>query len=156
MSGSYNRATLIGHLGGDPTSATTNDGRAVVSFGLATSESWTDKASGERRERTQWHRIVIFHEGLGKVATTYLRKGSKVMIEGQIQTRKYKDRAGVERSVTEIVLQAFGGTLLLLDGRQVEVAGARGGGGGSGGVGSGGGWGGASSGSADLDDDVPF
>ena len=110
-----NKATLIGRLGRDPEVRHTASGDRVVSFGLATSESWKDKNTGERKERTEWHNIVIFNEGIGKIAEQYLRKGSKVHLEGQIQSRKYTDKEGVERTSYEIVLQRFRGELILLD-----------------------------------------
>lgn len=117
MAGSMNRATLIGHLGADPESRSFQSGGKVVNLRLATSESWTDKQTGERKDRTQWHQVAIFNEGLGKVAEQYLRKGSKVLIEGQIETRKWQDQQGQDRYTTEIVLRPYGGTLILLDGR---------------------------------------
>jgi single-strand DNA-binding protein len=110
-----NRATLMGRLGRDPEIRHTQSGDRVVSFGLATSERWKDKATGERKERTEWHNIVIFNDGLGKIAEQYLRKGSKVYLEGQIQSRKYQDKEGVERTAYEIVLTRFGGEIRLLD-----------------------------------------
>lgn len=115
MAGSVNKAILIGHLGRDPETRRMSNGNAVVSFSLATSESWRDKTTGERKEKSDWHNVVIFNEGLGKVAEQYLKKGSKVYIEGQLQTRKYTDRDGNERSVTEIVLQQYRGEMTLLD-----------------------------------------
>lgn len=114
MSGSVNRVTLIGNLGRDPEVRRMNSGDSVVSFSLATTDSWKDK-SGERQERVTWHNIVVFNEGLGKVAESYCKKGSKVYIEGQLQTRKYTDKDGNERQTTEIVLQRFRGELTLLD-----------------------------------------
>lgn len=114
MSGSVNRVTLIGNLGRDPEVRRMNSGDSVVSFSLATTDSWKDK-SGERQERVTWHNIVVFNEGLGKVAEAYCKKGSKVYIEGQLQTRKYTDKDGNERQTTEIVLQRFRGELTLLD-----------------------------------------
>ena len=115
---SLNRAILIGHLGKDPKATALPSGGKVVSFSLATSESWKDKQTGERRERTQWHNVVIFNEGLGKIAETYLRKGAQVYLEGQIETRKYTDTSGAERYTTEIVLRAYQGELKLLDKRE--------------------------------------
>ena len=112
-----NRASLIGRLGKDPESRSMQNGGAVVSFSIATAETWKDKSSGEKRERTQWHNIVIFNEGLGKVASQYLRKGHKVFIEGAIETRKWTDKEGKERYSTEIVLKQFNGQLILLEGR---------------------------------------
>jgi single-strand DNA-binding protein len=117
MSASVNKCILIGHLGRDPEIRAMTNGDKVASFSIATSETWRDKASGERKERTEWHNVVIFNENLAKVAEQYLRKGSKVYLEGQLQTRKYQDRDGHERSVTEIVLQRFRGELTLLDGK---------------------------------------
>jgi single-strand DNA-binding protein len=117
MAGSVNKVILVGNLGRDPEVRTTQDGRKIVNFSVATSESWKDKNSGERREKTEWHRVVIFNENLGRVAEQYLRKGSKVYIEGQLQTRKYTDQAGVEKYSTEVVLQNFRGDLTLLDSR---------------------------------------
>jgi len=121
MSGSINKAILIGNLGGDPEQRAMQDGRPVVNFNVATSETWKDKATQEKRERTQWHRVVIFSERLCKVAIDYLKKGSKVYIEGQIQTRKWKDKDGIERYSTEIVLQGFSANLTLLGGRQGQA-----------------------------------
>jgi len=115
MSGSINKVILIGHLGRDPEVRRMNSGDSVVSFSLATTESWKDKQSGERRDKTEWHNIVIFNEALGKVAEAYCKKGSKVYLEGQLQTRKYTDKDGNERQTTEIVLQRFRGELTLLD-----------------------------------------
>jgi single-strand DNA-binding protein len=121
-----NKAIIVGNLGKDPEARSMNNGKEVVSFSVATSESWKNQA-GERQERTEWHNIVIFNEGLGKVAKSYLRKGSKVYIEGQIQTRKWKDQSNNDRYTTEIVLQAFNGALVLLDKRE-EGSGSGGGG----------------------------
>jgi single-strand DNA-binding protein len=116
MGGSVNKVTLVGHLGADPEQRRLPDGRPVVNFSVATSESWKDKGSGERKERTEWHRIVIFSEGLCGIAMQYLRKGSKVYLEGQLQTRKWEDqRSGVERYSTEVVLQMYKSELVLLD-----------------------------------------
>jgi single-strand DNA-binding protein len=126
MAGSVNKVILIGNLGADPEVRHTQDGRPVVNLRLATSESWRDKASGERRERTEWHRVVIFNENFCRVAEQYLRKGSKVYLEGQLQTRKYTDQSGVEKFSTEIVLQQFRGELTMLDGRASSEAGAGG------------------------------
>jgi single-strand DNA-binding protein len=128
MAGSINKVILIGNLGADPEVRHTQDGRPVVNLRLATSESWRDKATGERRERTEWHRVVIFNENFCRVAEQYLKKGSKVYIEGQLQTRKYVDQAGVEKFSTEIVLQQFRGELTMLDGRGSAEAGAGAGG----------------------------
>lgn len=115
MSGSVNKVILVGNLGRDPDIRKTQDGRPVVSFSLATGESWKDKTTGERKERTDWHTVVIFNEGLCKVAEQYLKKGSKVYVEGAQMTRKWTDKNGVERYSTETVLQAFRGQLTMLD-----------------------------------------
>ncbi len=117
MAGSVNKVILVGNLGRDPEIRTTQDGRKIANFSLATSERWKDRNSGEQRERTEWHRVVIFNEGLVGVAENYLRKGSTVYIEGQLETRKWTDQSGAERYSTEIVLRAFKGTLTLLGGR---------------------------------------
>ena len=115
MAGSLNKVLLIGNLGADPEVRSTTDGRPVVNLRLATTESWRDKASGERRERTEWHRVTIFNENICRVAEAHLKKGSKVYIEGQVQTRKYTDQQGAERFITEIVVQNYKGELTLLD-----------------------------------------
>ncbi|MDP9137592.1 MAG: single-stranded DNA-binding protein [Pseudomonadota bacterium] len=117
MAGSVNKVLLIGNLGADPEVRRTQDGRPIVHLSLATSENWRDKQSGERKERTEWHRVVIFNENLAKVAEQYLKKGAKVYIEGQLQTRKYTDQQGVEKYSTEVVLQNYRGELTMLDGR---------------------------------------
>lgn len=117
MSGSVNRVILIGNLGNEPEVRNLPSGGKVVNLSIATSESWRDKNSGERKERTEWHRVAIFSEGLAKVAEAYLHKGSKVYIEGSLQTRKWTDQAGVEKYSTEIVLQGFNSALTMLDGR---------------------------------------
>ena len=117
MAGSVNKVILIGNLGKDPKVANLNSGDRVVSFTLATSESWKDKNTGERKERTEWHNVVIFNENIGKIAEQYCKKGSKVYVEGQIQSRKYTDQSGVEKYITEIVLTRFRGELTLLDSR---------------------------------------
>ena len=117
MAGSVNKVILIGNLGADPEVRHTQDGRPVCNLRVATSESWRDKSSGERRERTEWHRVVIFSEGLCRIAEQYLRKGSKVYLEGQLQTRKWEDQQGQERYSTEVVLQGFNSTLTMLDSR---------------------------------------
>src|SRR5688572_21116248 len=117
MAGSVNKVILVGNLGKDPEVRRLNSGDPVVNFSLATSETWRDKQSGERREKTEWHNVVIFNENLGKVAEQYLRKGSKVYIEGQLQTRQWEDQQGQKRSTTEIVLQKFRGELQMLDSR---------------------------------------
>lgn len=118
MSGSLNRVTLIGNLGKDPEIRSTQDGREIANLTLATSESWKDKNSGERKEKTEWHRVVIFNEGLVSVVKTYLKKGSKVYLEGALQTRKWTDKDGNEKYSTEVVLQGFGGTIIMLDGKE--------------------------------------
>ena len=169
MAGSVNKVILIGNLGADPEIRRTQDGRPVGNLRIATSESWRDKTSGERRERTEWHRVVIFNEGLCRVAEQYLRKGSKVYIEGQLQTREWEDQSGQKRYTTEVVLQGFNSTLTMLDGRNEGGGGGGSYGGGSGGGGGFGqsgpmdtGGGGGSSGGGgggygrDLDDEIPF
>lgn len=135
MAGSVNKVILVGNLGRDPEVRNTQDGRKIVSLSVATSENWKDRGSGERRERTEWHRVVIFNERLGEIAERYLRKGSKVYLEGALQTRKWQDQSGQEKYTTEVVLQQFRGELTLLDGR-----GEGGGGGGGSGYGGGGGY----------------
>ncbi|HEX4767128.1 MAG TPA: single-stranded DNA-binding protein [Lichenihabitans sp.] len=127
MSGSVNKVILIGNLGRDPEVRRLNSGESVVSLNLATTESWRDKASGERKDRTEWHRVVIFNENLGRVAEQYLKKGSKVYIEGQLQTRKWQDKDGVEKYTTEVVLQRFRGELTLMDSRGAGAGDAGGG-----------------------------
>jgi single-strand DNA-binding protein len=115
MAGSLNKVTLIGNLGNDPEIRTTNDGRELASFSLATTESWKDKATGEKKDKTEWHRIVVFNEGLVRVIKNYVKKGSKLYIEGQLQTRKWMDKDNQERYTTEVVLQNFNSGLILLD-----------------------------------------
>ncbi len=117
MAGSVNKVILIGNLGADPEIRRTQDGRPIVNLRVATTDSWRDKNSGERREKTEWHRVVIFSEGLAKIAEQYLKKGSKIYLEGQLQTRKWEDQSGQERYTTEVVLQGFNSTLTMLDGR---------------------------------------
>ena len=163
MAGSINKVILVGNLGKDPEVRQTQDGKPIVNMSIATSETWKDRNSGERREKTEWHRVVIFSEGLARVAEQYLRKGSKVYIEGQLQTRKWQDQNGQDRYSTEVVLQNYGGTLVMLDGRREGGGGFGGGddyGGGNygGGGGSGGNQGGGHGGGQafDLDDDIPF
>jgi single-strand DNA-binding protein len=162
MAGSINKVILVGNLGKDPEIRRTQDGRPIANLSVATSETWRDKATGERKEKTEWHRVVIFNEGLAKVAEQYLKKGSKVYVEGALQTRKWTDQSGVEKYSTEVVLQGFNSNLTMLDGR--------GGGGGSFGEEPGGDFG--SSGpvssaprravaagggrNSDMDDDIPF
>jgi len=126
MAGSINKVILVGNLGRDPEIRRTQDGRPIANLRIATSETWRDKNSGERREKTEWHSVVIFNEGLCKVAEQYLRKGSKVYIEGQLQTRKWQDQQGQDRYSTEVVLQGFNGNLTMLDGRSGAGAGAAG------------------------------
>lgn len=116
MAGSVNKVILVGNLGADPEVRTTPSGVKVVNLRIATGESWRDKNTGERKERTEWHRVVIFSEGLAKVAEQYLKKGSKVYLEGQLQTRKWQDQSGQEKFSTEVVLQGFNATLTMLDG----------------------------------------
>ena len=127
MAGSVNKVILVGNLGADPEVRTLPSGSKVVNLSVATSESWRDKMSGERKEKTEWHRVVIFNERLTELAEKYLRKGSKVYVEGQLQTRKWTDQSGVEKYSTEVVLQGFNATLTMLDGRS-EGGGARSGG----------------------------
>lgn len=117
---SVNKVILVGCLGKDPDIRSTNDGREIANLSVATSESWKDRNTGERRERTEWHRVVIFNEGLATVAKNYLRKGSKVYLEGQLQTRKWTDQSGTERYSTEVVLQGFGSALVMLDSKREE------------------------------------
>lgn len=115
MAGSVNKVILVGRVGKDPEVRHSQDGKAIVNLSLATSESWRDKATGERKERTEWHRVVIFNENLAKVAEAYVKKGSQIYVEGSLQTRKWTDQSGVEKYSTEVVLQAFRGELTLLD-----------------------------------------
>ncbi|MCT4635370.1 MAG: single-stranded DNA-binding protein [Rickettsiales bacterium] len=117
MANSINKVTLIGNVGKDPEIRTTQDGKEIASITLATSESWKDKMSGERKERTEWHRIVVFADGLVNIIKNYVKKGSKLYIEGSLQTRKWVDNSGIERYTTEIALQGFGAVLLMLDNR---------------------------------------
>jgi single-strand DNA-binding protein len=117
MAGSVNKVILIGNLGADPEIRRTQDGRPIANLRIATSETWRDKATGERREKTEWHRVVIFSEGLCRVAEQYLKKGSKVYLEGSLQTRKWQDQQGQDRYSTEVVLQGFNAVLTMLDGR---------------------------------------
>ena len=150
MAGSVNKVILVGNLGKDPEVRRMTSGEPVVNLSVATSESWRDKASGERKEKTEWHRVVIFNKNLADVAEKYLRKGSKVYVEGQLQTRKWTDKDGQEKYSTEVVLQNFRGELTMLDGR-----------GGEGGGGGGGGDRGASEAPAsfqrdEMDDEIPF
>lgn len=117
MSGSVNKVIIVGRLGADPETRRTNDGRPITNLRVATSESWRDKSSGERREKTEWHAVTIFNEGLSKVADQYLRKGSHVYLEGQLQTRKWTDKDGHDKYSTEVVLQGFNSALVMLDGK---------------------------------------
>jgi single-strand DNA-binding protein len=158
MAGSVNKVILVGNLGRDPEIRSLGSGDRVASFSIATSETWRDRASGERREKTEWHRISIFNDNLVKIAENYLKKGSKVYIEGSLQTRKFTDASGAERTATEVVLQKFRGELTMLDGRG-EGEGMRG-------ADAGGGYappprapapaGPRETFSADLDDEIPF
>ena len=186
MAGSVNKVIIVGNLGRDPEVRSFPNGGKVVNLRIATSENWRDKASGERKERTEWHSVAIFNEALGKIAEQYLKKGSTVYIEGQLETRKWQDQSGADRYTTEVVLRQFRGELTLLGGRDSGGggggedrggyedqggggsggsyrSGAHGGGsgggsggGGSGGGGSGGGGGGSGGGRSDLDDEIPF
>jgi single-strand DNA-binding protein len=154
MSGSINKVILVGNLGRDPEIRTLNSGDKVANLNLATSETWRDRNSGERKERTEWHRVVIFNDNLVKVAENYLRKGSKIYVEGALQTRKYTDQAGVEKFSTEVVLQKFRGELTMLDGRQDGAREFD-----AGGYAAGpkaGGSGPREDFSADMDDEIPF
>ncbi len=157
MAGSVNKVILVGNLGRDPEVRHTNDGNPVVTLNLATSESWKDRNTGERKERTEWHRVVIFNENLCRVAEQYLRKGSKIYVEGALQTRKWTDQQGVEKYTTEVVLQKFRGELTMLDSRN-EGGGYGGGASGGGDYGSSasGGGGASGGGASDLDDEIPF
>ena len=115
MSGSLNKVMLIGRLGQDPEVRSTQDGRSLCTFSLATSENWNDKTTGEKREKTEWHRVVVFNEGLVNIIQQYVKKGSNVFIEGQLQTRKWEDKDGIEKYTTEVVLQGFNSTFKMLD-----------------------------------------
>ncbi|MCL6683878.1 single-stranded DNA-binding protein [Sphingomonas alba] len=165
MAGSVNKVILVGNLGADPEARSLNNGGEVVNIRVATSESWSDKSSGQRQERTEWHNVVIFNENLGKVAKSYLRKGSKVYLEGQLQTRKWQDQSGNDRYTTEIVLNRFRGELVLLDRAEGSGGGRSDFGGGGEDFGGGYSGGGGSRPQSrpqpaafdtDLDDDVPF
>jgi len=167
MAGSVNKVILVGNLGRDPEVKSMQDGRSLVNMSVATSENWRDRNSGERKERTEWHRVVIFNDKLAEVAQKFLKKGAKVYLEGQLTTRKWTDQSGQERYTTEVVIPRFGGTLTMLDGRSGGGEGGGGGGmdddygggmSGGGGMSSGGGGGGraAPRGKAELDDDIPF
>jgi single-strand DNA-binding protein len=172
MAGSVNKVILLGNLGRDPEVRSFQNGGKVVNLRIATSETWRDKATGERKERTEWHSVAIFNENIAKIAEQYLRKGSKVYVEGQLETRKWQDQSGADRYSTEVVLRPYSGSLTLLDGREGGGGGGgdeRGGGypedrgygdeRGSGGGGSAprsGGGGGGGGGRSDLDDEIPF
>jgi single-strand DNA-binding protein len=154
MAGSVNKVILIGNLGADPEIRHTQDGRPIVNLRVATSDSWRDKATGERREKTEWHRVVIFSEGLARIAEQYLKKGSKVYLEGALQTRKWEDQSGQERYSTEVVLQGFNSQLTMLDGKQRDGAGEEASGGGD--FGRSKPLGGGASFNKELDDEIPF
>ncbi|MCK4940161.1 MAG: single-stranded DNA-binding protein [Rhodospirillaceae bacterium] len=166
MAGSVNKVILVGNLGRDPEVRFTQDNKKIVTLSLATSDSWKDKNTGERKEKTEWHRVVIFNEGLANISEQYLRKGSKIYIEGALQTRKWTDKDGVDKYSTEVVLQGFNSVMTMLDGR--SGGGSEGGGGGGGGgfpdQSSGGGSGSSSGGGGSdfsapgggLDDEIPF
>lgn len=179
MAGSVNKVIIVGNLGRDPEVRTFGNGGKVVNLRIATSETWRDKQSGERKERTEWHSVAIFNENLAKIAEQYLRKGSTVYVEGQLETRKWQDQSGADRYTTEVVLRQFRGELTLLGGRgdggggsgggyedrggagggydDYQGGGGQGGGGGYGGGRSGGGSGaGGGGGRPDLDDEIPF
>jgi single-strand DNA-binding protein len=160
MAGSVNKVILVGNLGRDPEIRRSQDGNKIVNMSVATSETWNDRSSGERKEKTEWHRVVIFNERLADVAEKFLKKGSKVYLEGQLQTRKWTGQDGQDKYTTEIVLNRFRGELTMLDGRS---GGGSGGGGGGGGDdygepmgGGGGGRSGGGRGGDDLDDEIPF
>jgi single-strand DNA-binding protein len=172
MAGSVNKVILVGNLGRDPEVRSFQNGGKVVNLRIATSETWRDKATGERKERTEWHSVAIFNENIAKIAEQYLRKGSKVYVEGQLETRKWQDQSGADRYSTEVVLRPYTGSLTLLDGREGGGGGGgderggggypddrgygdeRGGGGGGGSAPRSGG--GSSGGRSDLDDEIPF
>ncbi len=171
MAGSVNKVIIIGNLGRDPEVRSFPNGGKVVNLRIATSETWRDKTSGERKERTEWHSVAIFNEPLGKIAEQYLKKGSTVYIEGQLETRKWQDQSGADRYTTEIVVRPYRGELTLLGGRDSGSGGGGGyedrggyddqGGGQGGGAASGGGRGGYGGGApaggrADMDDEIPF
>jgi len=174
MAGSVNKVIIVGNLGRDPEVRSFPNGGKVVNLRIATSETWRDKQSGERKERTEWHSVAIFNEALGKIAEQYLRKGSTVYIEGQLETRKWQDQSGADRYTTEVVLRQFRGELTLLGGRDGGSGGGGGGGGyddrggygdqgggasggsSGGGRGSFGGGGSSGGGRSDMDDEIPF
>lgn len=153
MAGSVNKVILIGNLGADPEVRTFQNGGKVCNLRLATSENWRDRESGERRERTEWHRVAIYNEGLVGIAERFLRKGSKIYLEGQLETRKWQDQSGQDRYTTEVVLRGFNAALTMLDGRgegggRDELGSSQGG--------SDGGAGGPAGGGRDVDDEIPF
>ena len=178
MAGSVNKVILVGNLGADPEIRRTQDGKAIANMSVATSETWRDKNSGERREKTEWHRVVCFNDGLNKVIEQYVKKGTTVYLEGNLQTRKWQDQNGQDKYTTEVVLQPYTGVLTMLGGRNNDSGGGYGGGsqggefgggggggqiggGGYGGGQSGGGMGGGQSGGGfpsggDMDDEIPF
>ncbi|ABC90892.1 single-strand DNA binding protein [Rhizobium etli CFN 42] len=171
MAGSVNKVILVGNVGADPEIRRTQDGRPIANLRIATSETWRDRNSGERREKTEWHNVVVFNEGLCKVVEQYVKKGAKLYVEGQLQTRKWQDQQGQDRYSTEVVLQGFNSTLTMLDGRGDGGGASSGFGGGRGSSGGGNDYGddyGAPSSSSssnrggggnfsrDLDDDIPF
>ncbi len=167
MAGSVNKVILIGNLGADPEVRTFQNGGKVCNLRIATSENWKDRNTGERREKTEWHSVAIFSEPLARVAEQYLRKGSKVYIEGQLETRKWQDQNGQDRYTTEVVLRPYTSTLTMLDGRGDNQGGGGGYGGGQGGYSGGGSYGGGSGGGSygggapaggggDMDDEIPF
>ncbi len=159
MAGSVNKVILVGNLGRDPEVRNTQAGAPVVQLSIATSDTWKDRTTGERKERTEWHRVVIFNEHLCKVAEQYLKKGSKVYVEGSLQTRKWTDQQGLEKYTTEVVLQKFSGELTMLDSRSEGGFGGGDQGGGFSDNDKSGGYGGGSSssgGSSDFDDEIPF
>jgi len=148
MAGSVNKVILVGNLGKDPEIRRTQDGRPIANLSIATSDTWRDKATGERKEKTEWHRVVIFSEPLCKIVEQYLKKGAKVYIEGALQTRKWTDQSGVEKYSTEVVVQGFGAELVLLDGNSNAGSGSSGGNSSRGNS--------RQSPPADLDDEIPF
>ena len=173
MAGSVNKVIIVGNLGRDPEVRTFQNGGKVVNLRIATSETWRDKATGERKEKTEWHSVAIFNEGLAKIAEQYLKKGSTVYIEGQLETRKWQDQSGADKYTTEIVLKQYRGEMTLLGGRDGGSGGRDGGGGGggymadqsggrdqggrdSGGYDSGSSSGGGGGSSRDMDDEIPF
>lgn len=164
MAGSVNKVILIGNVGKDPEIRRTQDGRPIANLSIATSETWRDKNSGERKEKTEWHRVVVFNEGLCKVIEQYVKKGAKLYIEGALQTRKWTDQAGVEKYSTEVVLQGFNSTLTMLDGKSGGAGASSGGdygssddyGSSNAGGGRGAGGGGKANFAQDLDDEIPF